>query len=506
MTPATEVSPRRYRLHPPDDLGVLFGLTGAQVIVLAGALVGGVLVIAYSSAAAGFALLAVGAAAGLGRLNGQPLLTSAPSAARWGRRRLRCDDRWFALLPLYGGADGDRPVLPPVLAGQTLLAVDAVALRVGPDPGRVAVTHDERAGTWAATIRVAGRRFALLETAEQDRLLHWWGTALAAFCAERTPVTAVRWSQWSAPGGSGSQQAYLSEHLADDAVPGARDTYEQLLAAAGPLSTIHETLVTVSIAANRVEATRQQRGDRQRAAIETLLGELLLFSRRLEAAGLVVSAPLSPSELARAVRVRLDPACAPVLDRQARTLGDRAGLVALRNAGPLSTRDAWTHWQADGSFHRAYFVARWPLLEVPADWMQQLLLHTGSVRSVTVSYEPVGRGASQRRVVREAAKLESDAEHRSSKGFRIGARHRRAATAVDEREEELVAGFGELDYAGVVVVTAGDLEELDRAAAEAVQVAASCGVELRPLDGRHDQAVGVTLPLARGLAPRGVAV
>lgn len=497
-----DASARHYRLRPPDDTGVLLGLNGPQLAVISVALIAGVMLISYLSAAAGLAVFAVGAAVGAGRLNGQPLLSSAPAAVRWLRRRIAGDDRWFAPLPLHGEAGNEQPALPPVLAGQSLLGVDAAALQIGSGPGQIAVVHDERGNTWAATVRVAGRRFALLEPAEQDRLVQWWGTALAAFCTERTPVASVRWSQWSAPAGMSQQHDYLAEHLADDADEVAVDAYQQLLAAAGPLSTNHEVLVTLSVAGSRVQASRAQHGDRRRAAVETLLGELLLLSRRLEAAGLVVSAPLSPGELARAVRVRLDPGCAAVLDQQSRSLGDRAGLVPLRNAGPLATADAWTHWQADGSFHRAFFVARWPLLEVPADWLSQLLMHTGAVRTVTVNYEPVGRAASQRRVVREATKLESDAEYRESKGFRVGASHRRAAVAVAEREEELVSGFGELDYAGLVVVTAADLDGLERAAVEAVQAAASCGVELRPLDGRHDQAVGVTLPLARGLAPR----
>ncbi len=499
----TEVTPRRYRLHPPDDLGMLFGLGAEQLTVLASALVGGALLSAYTSASAGLAAFLVGGVLGLARLNGQPLLASLPSAVRWLRGRARGADRWLAPVPLYLDADGDQPALPPALAGQALLAVDAAAVSGGVGFGRVGVVHDERGDTWAATVRVAGRRFALLEPADQDQLVQWWGTALSAFCAERTAVAAIRWSQWSAPASSRQQQEYLAEHVAADAVSGARATYEQLLAEAGPLSTTHEVLVTLVIAGNRVTVSRQQ-GERRRAAVETLLSELGLFARRLEAAGLIVSSPLSPADLARCLRVRLDPGCLPVLEQQRRSLGERAGLVLPRNAGPLATQTAWTHWRADGTYHRSLFVARWPLLEVPASWLQDLLLHTGATRTITVSYEPVARSASHRRVLREAARLEADAEQRSSRGFRVGARHRRAAAAVDEREEELVAGFGELDYAGVVTVSAADLDELERACAETVQVAASCGVELRPLDGRHDQAVAVGLPLARGLARRTV--
>ena len=43
-----------------------------------------------------------------------------------------------------------------------------------------------------------------------------------------------------------------------------------------------------------------------------------------------------------------------------------------------------------------------------------------------------------------------------------------------EREAELVAGYPELTYAGLVTVTADSKEALEESCAEAVQVAAAC--------------------------------
>ncbi|MCI0346960.1 MAG: hypothetical protein L0221_16225, partial [Chloroflexi bacterium] len=63
----------------------------------------------------------------------------------------------------------------------------------------------------------------------------------------------------------------------------------------------------------------------------------------------------------------------------------------------------------------------------------------------------------------------------------------------------VVAGYGEVTYAGIVAIAAPTVEQLERDSADLVQTAASVGIDLRPLNGRHDQAVAVTLPLARGL-------
>ncbi len=82
------------------------------------------------------------------------------------------------------------------------------------------------------------------------------------------------------------------------------------------------------------------------------------------------------------------------------------------------------------------------------------MLSQRPVRTVSVFFEPVPRSKTQRSITREAAKIESDSEHRAEKGFRVGAHHRRAPRAVEEREEELVAGYGEFSYAGVVCVSA----------------------------------------------------
>ncbi len=147
-------------------------------------------------------------------------------------------------------------------------------------------------------------------------------------------------------------------------------------------------------------------------------------------------------------------------------------------------------------------MTEWPRIDVEATWLSDLMLYAGSVRTMAIILEPVARSKSQRSIVRDAAKIESDAAHRAEKGFRVGAKHRRAKQAVEEREEELVAGYGEFVYAGLLCVTAPTLAELDNATDEVSQVAASLGVEVRPLHGRHDAAMVATLPVARGVVPK----
>ena len=492
------MSQRKYRLDPQDRTGWMFGLGGSQIVSVGLGLVVTILMMqaGVPLGVAAAPLLVAGVLA-LVRVGGRSLLECVPSVWRWARSGGAKGQVWLAPLSGTNGEVFTTPALPPPIAGQVIVVA-------GEDTGSpLAVVHDQKGDTYAASVRVAGRQFALVERGEQENLLAMWGDALAPFCQERGPVIEVRWSEWAAPAGMEEQHAYLAEHMIDDPQDPAVLSYRQLLRTTAPVATRHEVLVTVVVAGGRVKARSGAAGDRQAVAIETLLNEVAMLRVRLERAGLAASAPLSPRELARALRVRLDPTVIPTLDRRGRSLGDRAGLVDPADGGPLAATARWSSWQVDGSFHRAYYFREWPRSEVGATWMGDLLLYGQAVRTVVVSYQPVPPRVSQRTITQQAAKLESDAEHRRKTGFRVGAQHRRAAVAVEEREEELVAGFAEFEYAGMVSVSAPSEEALEKACADVVQTSAGCGIELRPLDGRQAEAVGACLPLARGVAPKG---
>ena len=83
-------------------------------------------------------------------------------------------------------------------------------------------------------------------------------------------------------------------------------------------------------------------------------------------------------------------------------------------------------------------------------------------------------------------------------GFRVGALHRRTESDVAARESELVAGFCELEFCGLVTVTAANLDQLERSCDEWEQVAGQSGLQLRRLNGQHDAAFACSLPLGIG--------
>jgi hypothetical protein len=499
---------RSYHLAPPDRTGALLGLSHRAIAVLTAGLVVGVLAFSKGDAPVGVGVAVVCVGLVVVRADGGPLVETLPTRLGFIRDRRLGRHRWQAPLPLP--LDGPGPAWPPALDGQDLVAV-------GPDGhgiagvGQIGVVWDRTSGTVSATVTVSGRHFGLVDPADQDAALARWGEALAGFVRERSPVTQVCWSEWAAPAGVSEHLAFIDRNCHDPASGPAVD-YRQLVSGSGPPAIRHQIAVTVTVQTGRTHNTFRApsspdtRGGggvkaARAAAITALAGEVRLFSDRLTAGGLKVSAPWDVAATCRAIRARLDPTVLAGMDRRSASLGQAAGIVRPADAGPLATETDWSWWRADGSYHRCFYVADWPRLAMPAGWMGPLLGWAGCVRSVSVVMEPVGPRESAQAVRRQATKLESDSEHRASQGFRIGATLRRAQQAVAEREEELVSGYRELTYAGIITLTAPTLADLERHSDDLTQVAGSSGIELRALHGRHDQAFCVCLAAGRGLAP-----
>lgn len=493
------MNPRTYRLAPQDRTGIWLGLSAPQLAVALVGIVGGIFGLnAGLRPPIGIALMAAAVGIAVIRWNGQPLVEATPELVRALLALARPSrSRWLAPL------DAKELALPGVLARTRVFAVDRHVFGQAANAEKAAVVHDRHTGIWTATLRVEGRQFTLASPEDQQRMLALWGDALAPFSRERSPIAWVRWSEWAAPAGIEAQQAWFAEHAAVGPDDPARRSYEDLLADAGPIATRHEILLTIAVDERR--CTNRKGRSRSDAAIETLGSEVRLFAGRLQGAGLSVSGPLSVRQLTRAVGVRFDPNRIARLDTAGRSLAAAAGLGGPTSMGPLVIDAKPKTWQADDTLHRAYWVAEWPRGEVGPEWLAQLMLFAGPVRTVSVFFEPVPPSSSRRAIERQAAKLDSDADQRTRTGFRVGAAHRRQREAVEEREAELVAGFAEQSYAGIVDVCGTTPDELDEAAAEICQAAAACGIELRPLHWRHDQGVAACLPLSFGIATRRVA-
>jgi hypothetical protein len=474
----------------------MLGLGAIQCISLAGGLSIAALLVSSGAPILLATTVLIGAGAFVfGRWHGRALHDWLPVIASWSALRAQGKHRWTARVPLLSETSASRRAsLPPFLAGLEILAASSPWTR-RQRLGSVGLVADRRDRLVTGVVRVQGREFALAERDEQDRGLAGWGDVLAGFCRERATVARVTWCEWSGPASLDDHRQYV-ESLTHAGVNGPeRDAYLTLIAEAGPMTTRHEVLVAITVDARRVQLGRGRTEALDDALADLVLEELRLVTVRLENAGLRVDVPLSPGEVREVLRARLDPSVQAGFAARRRA-GFRDAL-SEHNSGPLAVGLDLQRVRIDGAWHRGYWISEWPRLELHPAWMEPLLLHAGGIRTIAVTFEPIPPSRSQRQIDRDATRLASDEEQRAKRGFRIGARHRRAQDAVLEREHEIVAGYAELEYAGFVTVTAPTVEELDTACGEYEHAAAQVGLELRALDGQHDTALGACLPIGR---------
>ena len=154
MTTAAHQDRRRYRLSPLDGTGLMFGLGLTQLsLVAAGVVIGSILMVTFS-VVLGLAVLATGSALGMFRMHGASIVDLAPQGTRFLKQRTSGQGAWFSTVPLIGGDVADAPA---VLADLDVIVVDPGPLGLGQPGAEIAVSRDRKAGTYAATLRVAGR-------------------------------------------------------------------------------------------------------------------------------------------------------------------------------------------------------------------------------------------------------------------------------------------------------------------------------------------------------------
>ena len=495
----------RYRFPPLVRAGFFGSMPRSQAIPLT---IGAVIALVAVTAGA----IVVGAVAVLAALTVAFVKVGAlklhewlPLRAQfWRRRRNRV---WFRTIPLLG-TNGDRtPIdLPAALTGLELFDVDAAWVNA---PGRLAglgVIVDRPAGLVTAVVRVAGDgQFSLSDPAEQDSRVGLWGEALSGFCREGSPVARIGWSEWctTATARTRTPAAAGMPVVLDgstDPIRRAEVSYQDLIGRAAPPAVTHDILLTVTVDVARARL-RRGTGTGLDARFHVLSDEVRMFVGRLESAGLRVDTPLSAVEITTAVRTRSDPATASGVAGHLSSLAHAVG-VSAGDLAPMAVNEDWTSCQIDGAIHRAYWVSGWPRRDVPAAWMDLLLLATGGTRTVSVVFEPVPPSRSDLDVQADATALDAAAGTRQKHGFRVRRKDTRKQSEVDEREGELVAGYGELRFAGFVHVTATTAGELDDAAADIEQTAAHVGVLLRAVDGRHGAGWVAGLPVGRTLTGR----
>ena len=488
----------RYEFGPLDRRTLVAGLTPGQVLTIALALLGTVLLVRLSPTGRGFAaaavLLAAAAAAAFWQVAGRTPLEWLPVVARWAARRARGRQRHRSAMPLLGLVGGEpAPAPPDTLAGVRILdhRIDATGERVG-------IVHDRRAATYSLILTARGRSFELADVEEKVRRLDGWGAVLAGLARARSPIHRLQWVERTGPDDGDEIGRYLASAATVPAGHPSLASYLDLADAAGPASQPHELFLVVSISTGGARRAIRTAGGGDAGAAAVLVREVRHLARELRTAEVTVDGALSPRMVARALRTAFDPAARARLARRA--AGDPAEAGASEgNAWPLATEATWAAYRSEGAWHATYWIAQWPRRPVGPDFFAHLLLGTTATRTVALTMEPVPTGRAHREVENALVQGLADDELRARAGFIGTARRRREHDAVARREEELAVGHAEFRMCGYVTVTATDPEQLEIGCGEVEQAAERSRLELRRLYGQQDSAFTCTLPLGRGL-------
>jgi hypothetical protein len=482
---SSTTSGRSYSLEPRDHTGVFFGMSVAELAMVG---VGLFCVIFFRLAGVPGVISVVPLAvlwplAKARRVRAQlPLLVSSAWQGLTGRRE------WLAPLPLLPSV-ADAP-LPPPLRGLAVPEVTSL------DGRPFAAVCDRSGGRMTAVLVVRGGQFAAIDPAGQDALLAGWGDVLSSFSSTGSPVVQVGWSDMAAPAGLVEHGMWAGQRLADvGGAAGDPDRYVDLVAEVASMATSHQTVVWITVDGREVRDTPGRPAARAAAHLPAAVDNLMAA---LGSAGLETPGPMSPAELRRLLRMRIDPFEHGWRPNPASgSLAERLGLVEAHAAGPLAVSTARSQLRMDGSFHRTFWVRCWPRRPVPGDWLTGFLV-AGTARTMTVTHYPLDPERSHKRIESQLNKLAAYEERKLDKDRRVTEEDLRTREAVQTLEAELASGHSETLYLGLVTVAAPTLDALDASARHLQQSARTHGIDLRVLHERQDVAWAATLPF--GLA------
>jgi hypothetical protein len=433
----------------------------------------------YGSAVAGVLITAPlwGAffVVGLVSVRGRALVSWLPIVGHWMLRRALHRTQWLSrpLRPAPGGS----VAIPGLQRPLDLLISDATG---------AAYLADRQAGTVTAIVEVTGRGFVLADSALQDHRVGAWGRVLASLC-QQPDVVRLQVVHRTAPCGSASVRRWWATNAMTGA-PWASRLMAELLADAEVSSDRQQCLVAVAL---RRSGIRHNRADEIRALDQ----QLATFASVLAAAEIDVRGWLPPARLRHVVRSAYDPTGASLVDPHSATPNSTSPWV-----GAMAVTESWDSLRTDSAQHAVYWIQEWPRSDVHPGFLQPLTLSPGARRAFTLLAEPVPASKAFREIRRAKVERAADAAQRSRIGRIEDEATRAEAADLVRREQDLVAGHGDMRFVGLVTVSATTGEQLATACRATETAAAQAMCELRLLAGQQGQAfAAAALPLARGL-------
>jgi hypothetical protein len=392
------------------------------------------------------------------------------------------------------------------LAGTLNLPGTRASVQLWDVDGMASVYHPhERTVSITAELEVQG--FLMKDAPERLELAQQWSPVLAALTQrpgikrvtlqERTTQTTIR------PARDQYQRA-SRKRLVDPAGPAAYN-YRDVLDGSEKFAVGHRNYLTLTLDLVALGAQLKALGGGRQAIQALSAVEAGNLAEALRSAKVTVRRWLGPRDLAELARTAFDPDSIPVLRNRT---DDRAGVdpVAI---GPMYLEEPRGRNGivfTDSAVHTTMWIHEWPRSDAPVGFLSPLVFARHPVTNEAVTHilsviaAPVPVGRALRRIREDKKVWRGNERLRAKRGTHGSIVDESDWLALEQREQELVAGHGEFSYGAYLTVTASSEDELEQAIAGARNALSVVGMEAQTLYCQQAEALLVNaLPLGLGM-------
>nr|WP_307054483.1 SCO6880 family protein [Arthrobacter bambusae] len=363
---------------------------------------------------------------------------------------------------------------------------------------------DTRGREAVAVLRCSTRSFALLDSDDKAWAVQAWSRVQAGM-AQRSTVARIAVQDYTVPYPSQALRDFY-EHAAPyrNGDPGeltwGERSYEDLISAAGSAMS-HDLLLILVVDTAKARRRIKESGGGLVGIERVLRLEVDAMTTALGTHNVKVEEWLPEDGILDVLRGAFDPAAVAVHQPAPATEPKRhSDTVSKLPSGPMAVEEHWTYVRTDSGFHQTFWIAEWPRQKVFPGFLHPLI-YVGDFRHTVTEVIRAVPTTEALRDIRSAQEAHETRRRINTRFDRPLTREQKAEEEeVAQREEEIVAGHGDVRPAAYVTITAATLEDLARYRQELESAAAGAFVELRLLAGQQWAAfVAGALPLGRGL-------
>jgi hypothetical protein len=369
---------------------------------------------------------------------------------------------------------------------------------------------DVRGREAIAVLRCSTRSFALLDTDDKAWVVQAWSRVQAGL-AQRTSVARIAVQDYTVPYPSTALRDFYEHNVPQQAGMTGEPTwgqraYEDLISAAGSAMS-HDLLLALVVDTAKARRRIREAGGGLTGVERVLRLEVEAMTAALGTHSVKVEEWLPEAGILDVVRGAFDPAAVSAPVRQPAAAAEaperqdnQYSKPPSLPAGPMAVEEHWTYVRTDSAFHQTFWVAEWPRQKVFPGFLHPLI-YVGDFRHTVTEVIRAVPTSEALRDIRSAQEAHETRRRINTRFDRPLTREQRAEEEeVAQREEEIVAGHGDVRPAAYVTITASTLEDLARHRQELESAAAGAFVELRLLAGQQWAAfVAGGLPFGRGL-------